>query len=262
MKKDKERIEAHNLRKEQLAELKEIIKFEAERKTFARVFNYETVMAVHSLAKKGYFKELEYVISTGKEAEVFRAVDNAGNFRAVKIYKINTSNFSHMIDYIIGDERFKKVQRDKREVVFAWTKKEFNNLEKARKAKVRVPLPIAFTKNVLVMEFIGENGLASRTLKDERNIDLVEAYFTIINAMAKLYKANLVHADLSEYNVLVKGNEYVVIDMGQGVLLTHPKAKEFFERDCKNIANYFTKKDMKKTPEEVYADVKKIAKSS
>ena len=166
-----------------------------------------------------------------------------------------------MIDYIIGDERFKKVQRDKREIVFAWTKKEFNNLEKARKAKVRVPLPIAFTKNVLVMEFIGENGLASRTLKDERNIDLVKAYFTIINAMAKLYKANLVHADLSEYNVLVKGKEYVIIDMGQGVLLTHPKAKEFFERDCKNIANYFTKKNMKKTAEEVYADVKKIAKS-
>ncbi|MDO8538407.1 MAG: serine protein kinase RIO [archaeon] len=259
--KDKEKNLQNSLRKEQLAELKEIIKFEAERKTFARVFNYETVMAVHSLAKKGYFKELEFVISTGKEAEVFRAVDEAGNFRAVKIYKINTSNFSHMIDYIRGDERFAKVQKDKREVVFAWTKKEFNNLEKARKAKVRVPLPIAFTKNVLIMEFIGENGNAARTLRTEKNVDLIEAYFTIINAMANLYKANLVHSDLSEYNVLVKGNEYIIIDMGQGVLLTHPKAKDFFERDCKNIANFFSKKGMKKTPQDVYDEVKKLAKT-
>jgi len=249
------------IKREYAGQLKEIIKFEAERKTFAKVFNFETLMAVHSLAKKGYFDKLEFVVSTGKEAEVFRAVDSAGNFRAVKIYKINTSNFTHMIDYIQGDERFRKVSRDKREMVFAWTKKEFNNLEKARKSGVRVPLPITFQKNVLVMEFIGEKGEASATLKETKSFDLEKAYGILTTAMAKLYKANLVHSDLSEYNVLVKGKEFVIIDMGQGVLLTHPKAKEFFERDCKNLSNFFSKKGLKKSPEEVYNDIKALTKT-
>ena len=47
-----------------------------------------------------------------------------------------------------------------------------------------------------------------------------------------------------------------MIDVGQAVLTTHPKAEEFFERDLKNVAKYFSKKGLKKSMEEVKADVK------
>jgi len=88
--------------------IRNYIKEEKLKKTFAKVFDESTIMAVHKVAKKGYFNILEFVISTGKEAHVFRGQDKAGNFLAVKIYKTKTSDFKNMEKYIKGDNRFKK----------------------------------------------------------------------------------------------------------------------------------------------------------
>ncbi|MFH1255747.1 MAG: serine protein kinase RIO [Candidatus Diapherotrites archaeon] len=241
--------------------LRNYIREESVRKIFAKVFDDHAVQAIHSLASKGLFDVVEFIVSTGKEAHVFRARDTSGNFRAVKIYKISTSDFRNMNKYIEGDERFKAIKRDKKSVVFAWTQKEFKNLEVAVKAGVRVPMPAGFKDNVLVMEFIGEKGVAAKTLKEVGLKNSLftpeEAYEIFIEWMAKLYKANLIHADLSEYNVLVNGEELVLIDIGQAVLRSHPNAREFFERDVKNVAIYFSKNGLEKSAEEVYADVKK-----
>ena len=54
-------------------------------------------------------------------------------------------------------------------------------------------------------------------------------------------KAELVHGDLSQYNILNNSGELVIIDCGQAVLTSHPKAEEFFERDVRNMATYFQK---------------------
>lgn len=242
--------------------LKKYVPEENTRKTFGRVFDKSTINAVHKLALRGFIDHLEFVISTGKEAHVFRAVDRAGNFRAVKIYKTLTTDFKHMINYIAGDERFKHVPKDRRELVFAWTRKESKNLEKARNAGVRVPLAIGYTENALVMEFIGsEEGVAAKTMKEVGVGNLDKAYSTIIEWIARMYKTDLIHSDLSEYNVLVneteKGEEeLVLIDIGQAVLTTHPKAREFFERDVRNISKYFSKKGLEKDYEEVYREIK------
>jgi RIO kinase 1 len=57
--------------------------------------------------------------------------------------------------------------------------------------------------------------------------------------MKKLYsEAELVHADLSEYNILYSDRPYV-IDMGQAVTLDHPKARAFLVRDIANVNRYF-----------------------
>src|SRR3989344_1462010 len=93
--------------KEDYQRLKEYIKEEKLRKTFAKVFDQQTIMTVHKIAKKGYFNILEFVVSTGKEAHVFRASDTAGNPRAVKIYKTKTSDFKNMEKYVNGEQRFK-----------------------------------------------------------------------------------------------------------------------------------------------------------
>ena len=61
---------------------------------------------------------------------------------------------------------------------------------------------------------------------------------------------------LSEYNILVDNGDFVLIDVGQAVLLSHPNAKEFFDRDIRNISKYFGKIGFKKTYDEVYADIK------
>jgi RIO kinase 1 len=65
-----------------------------------------------------------------------------------------------------------------------------------------VPLPIAFKENVLVMEFIGDDGIAAKTLKETPmealGISIQELYEKIVEYIARLaFKAKIVHADLS-----------------------------------------------------------------
>ena len=65
---------------------------------------------------------------------------------------------------------------------------------------------------------------------------------------------DLVHSDLSEYNILVRDNsknDIVVIDVGQAVLLEHPMSMEFFKRDIENITNYFRRYGLKEDPQKV-----------
>lgn len=239
-------------------DLRKFVPKEEQRKVFAKVFDKGTINVLHKLSTKGYFDVLEFVISTGKEAHVFRAIDSAGNHRAVKIYKIDTSNFNNMHTYLLGDRRFSKVKRRKRDIVFAWTKKEFRNLLLMNEAGVNCPMPVIFMDNVLVMEFIevGE-GSPAPALKDVKPKDPEQAYSSCIDFLAKLlYKAELVHGDFSEYNILNRKEELVLIDAGQAVLTTHPEAEPFFDRDVANTAKYFSKLGLKKTPEEVKADVK------
>jgi serine/threonine-protein kinase RIO1 len=47
-----------------------------------------------------------------------------------------------------------------------------------------------------------------------------------------------------------------LIDIGQGVLLSHPNAKDFFDRDIRNVSAWFSKNGLKKTAEEVLADIR------
>ena len=125
------------------------------------------------------------------------------------------------------------------------------------KAKIRVPLPIAFKTNVLVMEFVGENGEASPRLKDKYAKDAEKVHSAFVDFMAKMhFKARLVHADLSEYNILNKNEELVVIDCGQAVPTTHPNAKEFFERDIRNLSNYLNKIGIKTDEESLTEEIR------
>ncbi len=239
------------------AEKMEHFRGEAVRKVFGEVFDERTVKAVHVLAQRGYIDALEHLVNAGKEAQVFRAADPAGNPRAVKIYKIETSKFKHMRAYIEGDLRFKKVKKSRRELIYQWTRKEFKNLEKFTEAGIRVPMPLAFHENVLVMEFIGGK-TAAKTLK-ESAIDAVLLRKMIVEALARMvFCAELVHADLSEYNILNFNGEPVIIDCAQAVLTTHPSAERFFQRDLENIANYLSKTGEKVGTEELKAEVKAL----
>jgi RIO kinase 1 len=56
-------------------------------------------------------------------------------------------------------------------------------------------------------------------------------------------KANLVHADLSEYNVFKNPEgEIMLLDFGSAVDIRHPHSKQFLVRDIENINRFFTKR--------------------
>jgi RIO kinase 1 len=164
-----------------------------------------------------------------------------------------------MNDYIIGDERFKGVRKDRLEMIKLWTKKEFRNLEDLTRAKVRVPLPIASNRNCLLMEFVGKKGEAAPRAKEKPFEDMNTAYDTLCTYIARMFNAKLVHSDLSEYNILNNDEELVIIDAGQAVTTMHPKAREYYERDILNLSKYFAKHGVKTDYDTMYAGVKKEA---
>jgi RIO kinase 1 len=248
---DDEKYDNHEHYKDKLTKNKEV------RKIFDDVFDRATLETIYDLSRKKYFDSIEYVIATGKEGNFFRC--KAGdNFVGLKIYKIETSDFRHMGDYIFGDERFKDVRKDKLSIIEAWTRKEFKNLEEMTRAKIRVPLPIAFKRNCLVMEFVGIDGVASPKAKDKPFYNMEEKYGLICKYLSKMVSKKLIHADLSEYNILNKDEEMVIIDVGQGVSTMHPKAEEFFKRDVLNISKWFSKNGVDTNFEKMYEDIKKI----
>ena len=91
------------------------------------VFDEVTLLALYKLVHKKWLSVIGGSISTGKEANVFYGErDGAGI--AIKIYRIRTANFTTMSSYIIGDRRFSRVKKAQKELIFAWTRKEFSNL--------------------------------------------------------------------------------------------------------------------------------------
>ena len=118
-------------------------------------------------------------------------------------------------------------------------------------AGVRVPAPERVEANVLVMEYIGDETQPAPLLKDFPLDDPAAVYRDVVENMRRIRKAGLVHADLSEYNLLFWDGRVVVIDCGQAVPLDHFRAEEWFRRDVSNIARFFHRKGVDVTPRDL-----------
>lgn len=208
------------------------------------VFDRRTKMALYRLINKGVLHILLGVVKTGKESRVYwgKRADNTDV--AVKIYLTVASEFRRRLQYIEGDPRFADVGRGMRGMVEVWAKKEYRNLIEAYKAGVRVPQPFGLDRNVLIMEFIGDNGTPAPTL---REVEVTQKdYRLIIEQIRLLYqKAGMVHADLSEYNIFRWKREVILFDFGSAVSVDHPNAEEFLQRDLENLNRFFAKSDVK-----------------
>ena len=216
-----------------------------EFKTWGDVFDQFTQKTVYKLITQGHFEGLESPISIGKESNVFSALKKDETRVMVKIYRLETCDFNRMYDYIKDDPRFLNLKKGKRNIVFSWVQREYRNLLKAREANVSVPTPLTFLNNVLVLEFIGDDGIFAPKLKDQIPKNPKEFFEKIIANMKKLHKAGLVHADLSAFNILSYNEKPVFIDFSQCITLDSSRANEFLERDVRNICNFFRKIGLK-----------------
>jgi RIO kinase 1 len=227
-------------------------------KVRGEVFDEATYKALYAFASKGVIEAMGGVVSTGKEGNVFHAIGEGGRELAIKIYRIATSDFRKMEDYMLGDPRFSNIRHTQKGIVFAWTQKEFRNLQRAEEAGIRVPRAYEADRNILIMEFVGKDGVAAPRLRDVALEEPEAIYQTIESYMVTLYqKAKLVHADLSEFNILLYEGEPVIIDMGQSVMLDHPMSSEFLLRDVKNVARYFKKLGVDCSEEDLLAKITK-----
>jgi len=216
------------------------------RRTGSEIFDERTLMLLYKLLSDGLFDTLEFPISTGKEANVFRGT-KGDRFVAVKIYRVATATFKNFGKYIIGDPRFRSIGKDHRGLISLWAQKEYKNLARLREAGIRVPEPIACREHVLVMEYIGQPDAAAPMLRDA-GLDpagLGRVQHEVLSFFDRSYnRAGLVHGDLSEYNILIDGKKTVFIDLAQAVVLEHPMAQELLVRDLQNMAAWFKRKGL------------------
>lgn len=208
-----------------------------EWKIYKNVFDSFTERRLFELQSQGYFDELVQPVALGKEANVFLGRRGSG-FVVVKIYRLENCNFNKMYSYIRSDPRFVGLENQKRKVVFSWVQREYRNLLVAR-SRVRVPSPIVFRDNILVMELIGDSDFIAPMLKDSFPVDVFGFFEKVIGGVLGLLEAGLVHGDLSDFNILNFDESPVFIDISQGTVLRDGDAEFLLLRDLGNVFRVF-----------------------
>ncbi len=205
---------------------------------YENVFDESTLRGLFNLSGQGYFDNIEGPISIGKESNVF-AVIYGKEKRVVKIYR-TSANFKKMYEYMKPDPRFSGVKGTKLSIIYTWAKKEYRNLLRAREKDVNVPMPYAIHKNILVMEYFDAPLLIHKAPKNPKVF-----YERLISELQKLFLAGLVHADISEYNILNDKEKPVLIDFSHALDLKYPYVQRLLQRDVHNLMVYFNKLGLK-----------------
>lgn len=237
-------------------------KDKADRATTEQVLDRRTQMILLQLINRNIISEIHGVISTGKEANVYHAMmteseDTEPVHRAVKVYKTSILVFKDRAKYVEGEFRFRQGYNkgNNRAMVRLWADKERRNLARIHDAGIPSPAPVALRNHVLVMGFVGDRkGKAAPRLKDVRFEGLTgeeedakwkDLYVEMLMYMRVLYQTcRLVHADLSEYNVLYHEGAQWIIDVSQAVEHDHPRSLEFLRMDVKNVSDFFRSRNV------------------
>lgn len=222
------------------------VKDKCDRATVEQVLDPKTRMILLKFINRAFIEEINGCISTGKEANVYHAITKDGEDRAIKVYKTSILTFKDRDKYVSGEFRFRNgyCRHNPRKMVRVWAEKEMRNLMRVHEAGIPCPQPLLLRSHVLLMEFIGTNGIPAKLLKD---VTLTESksrqlYMDCVLMIRKMFThAKLVHADLSEFNLLYHDESIVVIDVSQSVEQDHPRALEFLRKDCSNINVFFRK---------------------
>ncbi len=225
-------------------------------KTVDAVIDLNTAKQLRRLQNRGFIGSITGTIASGKESGVFLAdlgpegEEHCKTYSikspiVVKIFRTSTLNFKQITRYIYGDRRFRKHSKKIRHIINLWVEKEYSNLQRSSLAGINVPKPILVKNNILLMEFLGEDGRPYPLLRYTPKAFTKSTLTQILNQAKLLFqRAGLVHADLSPFNILMGDRIPYFIDMSQSVLISHPRALEFLKRDLKNVVSFFLMKGL------------------
>jgi RIO kinase 1 len=208
---------------------------------------------LQQLLDEGIIDEVYQQLKTGKEAEVW-LVSHRGEPVAAKLYKEREfRSFKNDAGYLEGRTvRNTRTQRamdrgtafGKRSAEEAWKSAEADAMYALHAAGVRVPKPVLFYDGVLLMEVIGdaEGRVAPRLveagLTQEQAMPLYEH---LRGEVIKMLAADLIHGDLSEFNILMSASGPVIIDFPQVVAAArNSRSEQFFRRDLGNLLRFFS----------------------
>jgi RIO kinase 1 len=140
----------------------------------------------------------------------------------------------------------------------SWLTSEFETLRRLHVAGADVPRPIAQGDNAMLMEYIGEQEWPAPTLIHV-NLQREEArrlFDRMVHNMELMLEQDLVHADLSAYNVLYWEGDIKIIDFPQAVdPFVNPDAFSLFARDVKRVCQYFARYGVATDPDALARDL-------
>lgn len=206
---------------------------------------------LHRLEDDGIIEEVLGRLKTGKEAEVW-IVRHEGQAVAAKIYKDRAQrSFKNNADYLEGRKTrntrtrraMEKGSRFGRQAAEdAWKEAEANALFRLHDAGVRVPTPILYYEGVLLMELVrGPAGQPAPRLIDTRFSpeEANRLYLDLRGQIVRMLCADVIHGDLSPYNILLGTEGPTIIDFPQTVdPAANNRASFFFLRDMDNVRNF------------------------
>lgn len=195
-------------------------------------------LAINAFVKAGILEAFGKPLGVGKEADVYDALTPEGERIAIKFQRLGRISF-----------RQTRIKR-------GWTTEGVNWLLRSRKAaeKEYEALKLVYPKGVAVPKPISQNrhaiamgAIEGAELAEWREIQKPEKVLKeILSNIRKAYlKAGVIHADLSEYNIILKpDNHILIIDWPQYITREHPNAQQLLRRDVENIANFFKRKHL------------------
>ncbi len=211
-------------------------------------------------------------IKSGKEASVYLCRANRSltgeDLAALKIYHpLDRRDFRDESIYRDGEwikERRIRVALEKktrfgRELQGAlWVGREVEALRDLSSDGAPVPRPIAATDDSILMTYIGDEDAAAPQLhryRASRN-EARDLFEQVIRAIERFLYRNVIHGDLSSFNVLVWDGRASVIDFPQAVdARKNRHAQSLLERDVHRICEHFSRLGVPTSPDRLSSDL-------
>lgn len=193
-------------------------------------------LAINALVKAGVIESFGQTVGVGKEADVYDALSSTGKRIAIKFHRLGRISFRQT-------RRKRGYSREHSSWLFQShiaAEKEFEAMKLVYANDVAVPEPISHNRHVIAMGMI--EGAQLYKYKDVGKPEKVLK--EILRNVRKAYlKAHVIHADLSEYNIILKPDGHLlIIDWPQAVKTDHANAAELLERDLSNVLVFFSRK--------------------
>ncbi|MDQ6666716.1 MAG: hypothetical protein M3Y53_00650 [Thermoproteota archaeon] len=196
--------------------------------------------ALKILAEKNIISGIGKPIGVGKESDVYEAITDRQEERAVKFFRIGRISFRE----VTKKRSFALKEHDRMHhwllVNISAAKKEVDMLQRLKNTDISLPLPLYRTMHCIAMNRI--HGARLVSVKDLEQPSTVLQ--NILLSIGIAYKNHIIHSDLSEYNVLVGETscDAWIIDWPQAVATDHPNAQQLIKRDVFNIVRFFNRR--------------------
>lgn len=131
----------------------------------------------------------------------------------------------------------------------SWLMYEFNTLQKLYAAGAAVPQPVAVGSEAILMEYLGDDQLPAPPLHAVRlePDEVLPLFREVVRNIDLMLQHDLIHGDLSAYNILYWEGEVKLIDFPQVVNPhSNPNAAMILRRDIERICQYFASQGVRR----------------